>query len=62
MALGARKMAIEAIVTTSKDAVKLRELRLEIPCYILEVTYMFDDEEELKRLVISAARSTSIKS
>jgi tetraacyldisaccharide 4'-kinase len=62
MAHGARNMAIEAIVTTSKDAVKLRELRLEIPCYILEVTYMFDDEEELKRLVISAARGTSIKS
>ena len=55
-------MAIEVMVTTSKDAVKLRELRLDLPCYILEVAYMFDDEEELKGMVLSAARGTSIKS
>jgi tetraacyldisaccharide 4'-kinase len=59
--LGARKMAIEVMVTTSKDAVKLRELRLDLPCYVLEVAYTFDDEEELKRMVLSTARGTSIK-
>jgi tetraacyldisaccharide 4'-kinase len=62
LVLGAHKMAIGAMVTTSKDAVKLRELRMDLPCYILEVAYMFDDQEELKRMVLSAARGTSIKS
>ena len=61
LVLDARKMAIEVMVTTSKDAVKLRELRLDLPLYILEVAYIFDDEEELKRMVLSAAGGTMIR-
>jgi tetraacyldisaccharide 4'-kinase len=61
LVLGAREKTIGAMLTTSKDAVKLRELRLELPCYILELDYMFDDVEELKRMVLSTARGTSIE-
>jgi tetraacyldisaccharide 4'-kinase len=61
LVLGAREKAIGAMLTTSKDAVKLRELRLGLPCYIVEVANMFDDEEELTRMVLSTARGTVIK-
>jgi tetraacyldisaccharide 4'-kinase len=61
LVLGARQQAIGAMLTTSKDAVKLRELRLDLPCYILEVDYIFDEEEELKRMVLSAAGGAVIR-
>jgi tetraacyldisaccharide 4'-kinase len=61
LVLGAREKAIGAMLTTSKDAVKLRELRMELPCYTVDVANKFDDEEELKRMVLSAAGGTVIR-
>jgi tetraacyldisaccharide 4'-kinase len=41
----------EALLTTAKDAVKLRHLRFNLPCYALEVEMEFDDESKLLDLI-----------
>jgi len=43
-----------ALVTTAKDAVKLRALRFALPCYVLEAGLGFDDEGGFMRLVSAA--------
>jgi tetraacyldisaccharide 4'-kinase len=43
-----------ALLTTAKDAVKLRSLRFDLPCYVLEIELEFDDEEKLHSLIREA--------
>lgn len=54
--LGRKAIASGArsLVTTAKDAVKLRELRFSIPCYVIEIEMIFDDEKKLFELVTQA--------
>jgi tetraacyldisaccharide 4'-kinase len=40
----AARHGAQALLTTAKDAVKLRALRFALPCYVLEVALQFDDE------------------
>jgi tetraacyldisaccharide 4'-kinase len=40
-----------ALVTTTKDAVKLRELRFEIPCYVVDISMQIEEAEEFFRFV-----------
>jgi tetraacyldisaccharide 4'-kinase len=42
------------LLTTAKDAVKLRSLRFDLPCYVLEIELEFDDEEKLARMIREA--------
>lgn len=44
------------LLTTTKDAVKLRSLRFKLPCYALEVEMEFDDEGKLLDLIREAIR------
>lgn len=50
------KAGAEFLITTEKDAVKLKSLTFEIPCYVLEVELCIENGDELKRLVLSAAK------
>ncbi|HJQ32349.1 MAG TPA: tetraacyldisaccharide 4'-kinase [Pyrinomonadaceae bacterium] len=48
-----------ALLTTAKDAVKLRGFEFRLPCYVVEIGLEFDDEAALLGLVrraVSAAR------
>ncbi len=45
----------QALVTTAKDAVKLRSLRCELPCYVAEIEIEFDDESVLLKLLRESA-------
>jgi tetraacyldisaccharide 4'-kinase len=47
----AKKNNAEVLLTTAKDAVKLRELKFELPLEIVESELVFDDEEGFKRLI-----------
>ena len=47
LALEAKGRGACALVTTAKDAVKLRSLGFDLPCYVLEIELTFDDEEKL---------------
>ena len=50
----AAQSGARALVTTAKDAVKLRALRFSLPCYVLEIALAFDEEEALRALVRAA--------
>lgn len=41
----------EIFITTAKDAVKLIDLRFELPCYVAENKMIFDDEKKLRDLI-----------
>lgn len=45
-----------ALLTTAKDAVKLRSQTFPLPCYVVEIELEFDDEDSLRRLVKDAIR------
>ena len=40
-----------ALITTAKDAVKLRALDFALPCYVLEVALKFDDERKMRAVL-----------
>jgi len=44
----------EALVTTAKDAVKLRSLRFALPCYVVDIEIQIADEQTLLRLIDKA--------
>ncbi len=44
-----------SLITTAKDAVKLRSLSFSLPCYVLEVEMRIENDEELTRLILTAA-------
>jgi tetraacyldisaccharide 4'-kinase len=43
-----------AMLTTAKDAVKLRAQKFPLPCYVVEIELEFEDEDLLRRLVKEA--------
>lgn len=47
----ARRRGAQSLLTTAKDAVKLRGLRFEPPCYVVEIDVAFDDEEKIVRML-----------
>lgn len=50
----AARSGARVLMTTAKDAVKLRGLRLSLPCYVVEIELEFEDEGELLGLVRAA--------
>jgi tetraacyldisaccharide 4'-kinase len=51
----ARDAGADVLVTTAKDAVKLRALEFSISCYVAEIEIALDDQNAFSRLVIDAA-------
>jgi tetraacyldisaccharide 4'-kinase len=41
----------QALVTTTKDAVKLGSLRFEMPCYVVDISIQIEEAEEFLRFV-----------
>lgn len=44
----------EVLITTAKDAVKLKDLRLDSPCLVAESKMVFDDEKKLRETIFRA--------
>lgn len=44
-----------SLITTAKDAVKLRALAFSAPCYVMEIEIAIENAEEFMRLVVAAA-------
>ena len=51
----AKRAGAKSLITTAKDAVKLRDLSFSLPCYVLEIELQIENEEELIHLILSAA-------
>jgi tetraacyldisaccharide 4'-kinase len=52
----AERAGARALLTTAKDAVKLRSQEFPLPCYVVEIELEFEDEDLLRRLVKDATR------
>ena len=45
-----------SLITTAKDAVKLRGLSFSVPCYVMEIEIAIENEEEFTRLIVDTAK------
>ena len=52
----ARRAGANSLITTAKDAVKLRSLSFSLPCYVMEIEPQIDNDAELIRLIRSVLR------
>lgn len=50
----ARECNMDAFLTTAKDAVKLKDLRFEIPCYVVEIDMAISEPDEFHALVTAS--------
>jgi tetraacyldisaccharide-1-P 4'-kinase len=44
----------EALLTTAKDAVKLRSLGFDLPCFVVEIEFVFENEMSLRETLRQA--------
>jgi tetraacyldisaccharide 4'-kinase len=51
----ARRAGANSLITTAKDAVKLRSLSFSLPCYVLEIEPQIENEDQLIKLILKAA-------
>ena len=58
IARSAQEAGATALITTAKDAVKLRSMTFSIPCYVLEIEISIDNSEELTKAILQAANVT----
>ena len=47
----AKEAGASSLITTAKDAVKLRRFNFDIPCYCLEIEIEIEEKDELSRLI-----------
>jgi tetraacyldisaccharide 4'-kinase len=53
----ARKAGAEILVTTAKDAVKLRQLKPKMPCYVAEMAIDIKPSDDFRRLLTKTVES-----
>lgn len=53
----ATRAGAQSLITTAKDAVKLKSLLFSVPCFVLEIEPRIENEAELARLVLTAAKA-----
>ena len=49
-----RDAGASCLITTAKDAVKLRTLSFSVPCYVMEIEIAIENEEEFTKIVMDA--------
>ena len=47
----AKRLGAQTLITTAKDAVKLRNFDFGLPCYVLEIEISIDHEDKLRDLI-----------
>jgi tetraacyldisaccharide 4'-kinase len=50
----ARTVGAQSLLTTAKDGVKLRSLKFDLPCYVVEIEIEIDEEDRLLGLIDEA--------
>jgi tetraacyldisaccharide 4'-kinase len=48
----ARKAKAEVLLTTAKDAVKLKDLKFDLPCFVVESEMVFEDKDNFRDWLI----------
>jgi tetraacyldisaccharide 4'-kinase len=54
----ARSAGANSLITTAKDAVKLRDLSFELPCYVLDIEISIDEDRYFVEMIRAALRHT----
>jgi len=57
----ARQKGAEVLLTTAKDAVKLKDLNFNLPCFVAQSDFVFDDEDAFRKWVILAIKDRRAK-
>jgi len=52
----AQQKGAQSLLTTAKDAIKLRDLKFNLSCFVVETCMVFDDEEGLRKLIVRAGK------
>jgi tetraacyldisaccharide 4'-kinase len=52
----ARRAGAKSLITTAKDAVKLKSISFSLPCFVLEIEPEIENAAELTRLVLNSVR------
>ncbi|HSK72417.1 MAG TPA: tetraacyldisaccharide 4'-kinase [Pyrinomonadaceae bacterium] len=47
----AKQTGAESLITTAKDAVKLKDLKFDLPCFVAESEMIFQDEKKLREII-----------
>jgi tetraacyldisaccharide 4'-kinase len=47
----AKQTGAQILLTTAKDAVKLANLKFELPCFVVETELVFNDEKKLREII-----------
>lgn len=55
----ARAHGSEALLTTAKDAVKLHRFSFDLPCFVVEIEFTFENEQLLRRMLREVVRESS---
>jgi tetraacyldisaccharide 4'-kinase len=55
----AAEAGAEGLITTAKDEVKLRSLRIDLPCYVVDIAIEIDEQDKLLALLEAATRPGS---
>jgi tetraacyldisaccharide 4'-kinase len=50
----AQRLGARSLITTAKDAIKLRSLNFALPCYVLEIELVIDEAERLLEMLRKA--------
>jgi len=50
----AKAAGAASLITTAKDAVKVRQFEFDLPCYVLEIEILINSEEALRELIRNA--------
>jgi tetraacyldisaccharide 4'-kinase len=53
----ARRLNASSLITTAKDAVKLRDFKFDLSCYVLDIEISIDQQDKLQDLIRTAIRS-----
>lgn len=56
---GATARGAKSLVTTAKDAIKLTSFNFGIPCYVLEIQILIDEEDHLVEIIRDAISNTA---
>ena len=54
---GARAHRAQALITTAKDAVKVRSLSFALPCYVAEIAIDIDRKDQFRELILNALKT-----
>jgi tetraacyldisaccharide 4'-kinase len=55
----AKARGATSLITTTKDAIKLTSMNLQLPCFVLEIKILLDDQEGLLQLIKDTVARTA---